>query len=238
MAETAFSVPSSPDRAADLHLALRLEGLTIAWMTVEAGVAMATGHAAHSLALEAFGVDSLIELISAGVLLWRLLVELQSDRAVSEAIERRAGRIGGLLLFGLAVWVLASGIHSLWTRQGQDFSPAGLVLVGVAIPIMAVLAKGKLRLADRLGSRALRADAVEALTCGYLSFVVLIALVAQLALHAWWVAGSSALLLVPFLLREAWEAWRDEPCCDAHADACRGGRTWPACAHGLWRRPR
>ncbi len=90
---------------------------------------------------------------------------------------------------------------------------AGLAVAGAAIPIMYGLAKSKLRMADRLGSRALRADAIESLTCGYLSVVVVVALLAQLLVGAWWVSGASALVLVPFLLREAREAWQQDHCC-------------------------
>ncbi len=99
-------------------------------------------------------------------------------------------------------------------HASQHFTLAGLVLTGAAIPIMYGLAKAKLRLAGRLGSHALRADAVESITCGYLSAVVFVALAAQWLLGAWWVAAAGALVLVPFLLHEAREAWTGDPCDD------------------------
>lgn len=208
------SIASQPsDRLADVNWALRLEWLTLAWMTVEAGVAIGAGVAAHSLVLEAFGADSIIELLSAGVLVWRLRVELRSAASFPESVERRARRIGGFLLFALSVCVMAAAIRTLWMREGQDFTITGLLLTGAAIPVMYILAKSKLRMAGRLGSGALRADAVESLTCGYLSVVVFVALLAQLLLGAWWLSGASALVLVPFLLREAREAWEGDECC-------------------------
>jgi divalent metal cation (Fe/Co/Zn/Cd) transporter len=161
-----------------------LEWLTITWMTVEAVVALGAGVAAHSLVLEAFGADSVIELMSAGVLIWRLRVELKNGTSFSEATEHRASRIGGGLLFALSAYVTVGAIYGLWRRQGQDFTIAGLLVTGAAIPAMAFLARGKLKIADRIGSRALRADAVESLTCGYLSVVVFVALVAQLLRRA------------------------------------------------------
>jgi divalent metal cation (Fe/Co/Zn/Cd) transporter len=200
-------------RLSDVNAALRLEWLTFAWMIVEAVVAIGAGVSAHSLVLEAFGADSVIELLSAGVLVWRLRIELQTQASFPERIEHRASRIGGGLLFALSAFVATGAIHSLWTRQGQEFSIIGLVVTGAAIPIMYGLAKNKLRLADRLGSRALRADAMESLTCGYLSVVVVIALLAQWFVEAWWVSGASALALVPLLLRDAREAWRQDHCC-------------------------
>jgi divalent metal cation (Fe/Co/Zn/Cd) transporter len=200
-------------RLADVNSALRLEWLTLAWMIVEAVFAIGAGVAAHSLVLEAFGADSVIELLSAGVLVWRLRVELESQAAFPESVEQRASRVGGALLFALSTYVTIGAIHSLWTRQGQEFTTVGLTVTAAAIPIMYGLAKNKLRIADRLGSRALRADAMESLTCGYLSVIVVVTLLAQVLVDAWWVSGAGALVLVPFLLREAREAWRQEHCC-------------------------
>ena len=102
------------ERAALIGEAFRLEWLTIGWMTIEAVIALAAGIGAGSLVLVAFGLDSVIELISAGVLMWRLSTELRHGQAFSEAAERLASRIGGLLLFALATYVvLAAGWKSL-----------------------------------------------------------------------------------------------------------------------------
>ncbi len=200
-------------RLSDVNSALRLEWLSLAWMAVEAVVAIGAGLAAHSLVLEAFGADSVIELLSAGVLVWRLRVELRSQGSFPERVERRASRIGAVLLWALGAYVTVGAIRSLWMRQGQEFSAVGLAVTGAAIPIMYGLARNKLRIAARLGSRALRADAAESLTCGYLSAVVVVALLAQWLVGAWWISGVSALALVPFLLREAREAWQQDQCC-------------------------
>jgi divalent metal cation (Fe/Co/Zn/Cd) transporter len=203
-----------PARAAQPDLvrrAIRLEWVTAGWMLIEAAVAIGSGVAAHSLSLIAFGADSLIELASAGVLLWRLNVEIRQGAEFPESIERRASRIGGALLFVLAAYVAASAAYGFWSREGQDFSVPGLVVTGLAIPIMWWLAKAKIRIADQIGSRALRADAVESLTCGYLSGVVLIGLVVQLLMPGWWWIDSVASLGITILLvREGREAWESE----------------------------
>src|SRR5271165_222598 len=145
------------ERAGLIGEAFRLELLTIGWMTIEAVVALAAGIGAGSLVLVAFGLDSVIELISAGVLKWRLSTELRHGQAFSEAAERLASRIGGVLLFILATYVVVAAGWNLWDRRGQEFSLAGLVLTILAIPIM-----------DKLCSPALRTDAVESITCGWL----------------------------------------------------------------------
>ena len=201
-------------RAALIQRAFRLEGLTIIWMMVETAVAISAGIVAHSLLLFAFGIDSVIEIVSACSLVWRLSVELHRGRAFSEAAERRASRIAGALLFVLALYVVAGAGWGLWRHLGAEFSTPGLILTVAAIPIMYVLSRQKLAVAEQLGSRALRADAVESITCGWLSFVVVIGLVAQLALGAWWVDSVASLAIVYFLIKEGREAWNGGECCD------------------------
>ena len=197
-------------RAALVREAFRLEYLIVVWMIIEAGVAIGSGIAARSVTLLAFGVDSVIELASAAVLIWRLTVELRNGQSFAEAAERTASRVGGALLLSLAAYVVLAAGWSLWTRQGQDFSWLGLAVSLAAIPIMWVLSRRKLRIAEALGSRALRADAVESITCGWLSAVVVLGLLAQLLFGAWWIDAVSSLAIVWLLVREGREAWRGE----------------------------
>jgi divalent metal cation (Fe/Co/Zn/Cd) transporter len=208
--------PSAPtsDRSALIRQAFWLEAVTIAWMVVEAAVAIGSGIAAGSLVLIAFGIDSLIELASAAVLVWRLTVELRHGQRFAEAAERTASRICGALLFALAAYVVLAAGWKLWMREGAEFSGPGLAVTVLAIPIMYVLAKRKLQVAEALGSRAQRADAVESITCGWLAFVVVAALVAQLLIDAWWLDAVASLAVVWFLVREGREAWEGEECCD------------------------
>lgn len=203
----------SGDREALIRQAFRLEWLTIGWMTVEAIVALGSGLVAGSLVLIAFGLDSLIELASAGVLIWRLRVELRHGDRFSEEIERMASRIAGGLLLGLAVYVTIAAAWSLWTRTGEAFSWPGLIVALAAIPSMRYLAHRKIAVAKKLGSRALRADAMEAVTCGWLSFVVVISMAAQWAVGAWWIDGVASLAIVWLLVKEGREAWAGRECC-------------------------
>ena len=220
MTEDCCAAPAAsavlPDRTRQnlIREAFRLEWFTVAWMTIEAVIAIAAGVAAHSISLTAFGIDSLIELASAGVLIWRLSVELKHGRAFSEDAERTASRIAGGLLFALAAYVVAAAAWGLWSREGEAFSWLGLIVAALAMPIMYLLAKRKLAVAAQLGSRALRVDAVEAITCGWLSFVVVIGLLAQLAFRAWWIDSVTSLAILWFLIKEGREAWAGEDCCD------------------------
>jgi divalent metal cation (Fe/Co/Zn/Cd) transporter len=202
------------NRTALIRQAFWLEYLTLGWMVIEAAIGIGAGLAAGSLVLTAFGIDSLIELASAGVLIWRLTVELRHGQSFAESAERSASRIGGALLFALAAYVVASAGWKLWTGMGGEFSWPGLVVSATAIPVMYGLSRRKLHLAGILGSRSLRADAVESLTCGWLAFVVIAALVAQWGLGAWWIDPVASLAIVWFLIREGREAWAGEDCCE------------------------
>jgi divalent metal cation (Fe/Co/Zn/Cd) transporter len=151
-----------------------------------------------------------IELASAGVLIWRLSTEMRFGREVSEGAERIARRIAGGLLFALAAYVVGAAGWSLWRGEGEAFSWPGLAVALLSIPIMLVLARRKLALADQLGSRALRADAAESAACLWLSVVVVVGLVAQLAFGIWWIDAVTSLAIVWFLVNEGREAWEIE----------------------------
>ena len=210
-----MSVAKIEDRVYLVRQAFWLEWLTIAWMLIEAAVALWSGYVAHSITLLAFGLDSVIELISAGILVWRLIVELQNGRTFSESAEQRASKMGGALLFALAAYVVISAAWSLWTQRAEEFSVSGLLVALVAIPTMYLLAKRKIAIAEQIGSRALRADAVELITCGWLSVMVVVGLAAQYLTGAWWVDFVTSLGIVWFLVKEGREAWAGEECCDS-----------------------
>ena len=203
-------VDFDPQRQRLIRQAFRLEWLGAGWMAIEAAVAVASGIAARSITLIAFGLDSVIELSSAGVLIWRLSQELRFGREISAAAERTARQIAGGLLFVLAAYVVAAAGWSLWRGEGETFSWAGLGVALLSIPVMLVLARRKLALADQLGSAALRADGAESVACLWLSLVVVIGLFAQLAFGAWWIDGVTSLAIVWFLVKEGREAWETE----------------------------
>jgi divalent metal cation (Fe/Co/Zn/Cd) transporter len=195
-----------------IRTAFVLEWITLIWVTLEAAVGIWAAIEARSTSLMAFGIDSVIEAISASVLIWRLNVELRHGAAFSEDAERVASRVSAVLLFALAAYVVASAAWSLWTRQGEQFTAAGLAITVATIPVMYFLARRKIAIAEQIGSRALRADAVETLTCGWLSFVVVIGLSAQLAIGAWWIDSVTSLAIVYVLVKESREAWAVEDC--------------------------
>ncbi|MCL4534638.1 MAG: cation transporter [Bacteroidetes bacterium] len=206
---------STKRRRSDLRRGLFIEGVTIAWMVVEAVVALAVGVMARSGAALAFGLDSLIELASAGVLIWRLRAEFGAAMPDEiEAAERRAGRLVGGALFALAGYTVFQSAVTLLLRIEPERSLVGIGLALAALVGMPILARVKRNVASSIGSAALRGDAACSITCAYMAA----ALLAGLALNAlfgwWWADPISALGIVYFLIREGREAWSGDECCD------------------------
>jgi len=205
-------------RSEDVRLALCLTYITLVWMTIEGAASLLLGWASKSLLLEAFGIDSVVELFSAAVLLWRLKVEASGRATLQhvDLVERRAARLVGYSLYALVVYVvLNSGYGLLIAKRITDTHESSWgILIGLVAKIgMPILAGYKLKVAARLNSRALRADAVESITCGYLSIVLIIGLAATLLLGWWWLDSVAALALIPFLIKEARAAISGDECC-------------------------
>ena len=157
-----------------------------------------------------FGLDSIIEVISGVIVLWRLRVELGgADPAESERAERRALFFVGLSFVALAGYILYESGRKLWLRERPEESVAGLVLAGLSLVIMPALAVAKRRVGRRLRSRALAADAKETAVCSYLSLMLFLALGLNAWLGWWWADPLAALAMLPLLISEGSEALRE-----------------------------
>ncbi len=211
----------TPTRAADIALALRLTYVSLAWMLAEGGAALWLGARSRSLLLEGFGLDSVLEMASAGVLLWRLRAEAGAfaSEAQTETAERRAARLVGFGLYALAAGIVAGAGYGLFAHYQTDTRESvwGIAIGLVAKVGMPILAGMKLKVAARLNSRALRADAMEAITCGYLSIVLIAGLAATRLFGWWWLDSIASLALVPFLVKEGREAVTGECLCKEKA---------------------
>lgn len=197
-------------RAQDVRYGVRLEVFTVLWMTVEAIVSIGAGILAGSLLLTAFGFDSVIELVSGGVLLWRLAVEARGgDTERVEGSERRAAMMVALALALLCVYVCASAIYGLLTSSKAEGSPVGISIAAAATIVMPGLGLWKRRLAARLNSGALRGDAASSFTCGYMAATVLAGLVLNALFHWWWAEDVAALVFLFWLVGETREAFEE-----------------------------
>jgi divalent metal cation (Fe/Co/Zn/Cd) transporter len=205
-------------RTRTLARALRLEYLTVGWNVVEGVVAIAAALAAGSVALLAFGIDSVVECASGAILIWRLRAErTAADHAAVERLDRRAHQLVGASLFALAAWVVFDASHSLWTGERPEPSLVGIVLLIVSIAAMGWLARAKRRAAAALGSRALEADSFQTSACFWLSVIGLAGVGLNAALGWWWADPVAALGIALLLVSEGREGLRGERCCD---DAC------------------
>jgi divalent metal cation (Fe/Co/Zn/Cd) transporter len=194
-----------PSGTSDLrrHLLL-LQSVTIAWMLLEClGSALAATRA-HSLPLAAFGADSLIELLSAAV----VLLPLGGRRLSADT----AARLAGGLLFLLASVVALLAAFAAHARLVPDRSYLGIAITLGALLVMPVLAILKRRQANATHNRALAADAVQSATCAYLAAITLLSLLLQAIHPLWWIDLAAIACLIPLLLVEAQRAWKGQPC--------------------------
>lgn len=184
----------------------RLEYFTIAWNCAEALVAIVSGVMAGSIALVGFGLDSVIEVGSGSVLLWRLRDERR---------ERRALQLVGVSFLALAAYVLVESVRDLWGHEAPERSLPGIAIAAAAVLVMPLLARAKRRVAGRLDSRAMHADSRQTELCAYLSAILLVGLVLNAALGWWWADPIAGIVMVPIIAHEGREALRGERCCEA-----------------------
>jgi divalent metal cation (Fe/Co/Zn/Cd) transporter len=196
-------------REALVRRGVALEGFTLSWMTVEAGVAVAAGIAAGSVALLAFGIDSVIELVAAFVVLQAFRAE-QAGRTGGSDREQRALRVIGVTFFLLAAYIVADAGYTLIADSKPESSAAGIAVTAAALVVMPVLGAAKRRTGNALGSPMLLADAAESLFCAYLSAAVLIGLLLNAAFGWWWADPVAALAVVPLVIKEGLEALEGE----------------------------
>jgi divalent metal cation (Fe/Co/Zn/Cd) transporter len=179
------------------------------WMLAEAAVAVTAGIIAGSLALTSFGFDSIIELISATLVLGRLRAELKGNHA-NEMAERRVLRIIAVTFFVLAAYVLAGSAIDLAARSHPERSPIGIGLTIASLLVMPLLGWRKRRVGSALHNPLVLADAAETILCATLAATTLLGLVLFAAL-GWWQADPIAALAVAyFAVREGREAWHGE----------------------------
>jgi divalent metal cation (Fe/Co/Zn/Cd) transporter len=194
-------------RPAAVTLAIRLEVATVVWMAAEAAIALIAGVIARSVLLAAFGFDSMIELLSGLVLLWRLSAEVRGGGVERvERAEHTTARASAALLLALCAFVVVSSAVGLLAGFKPEGSFLGIGIAAVAVVAMPALAFGKSRANRLIGSASLRADIAETVTCAYMAGVTLLGLALSMALGLWWFQYLFALALLIWLVPETREA--------------------------------
>jgi divalent metal cation (Fe/Co/Zn/Cd) transporter len=200
--------------AGDRRWAWSLTALTIGWNSLEAAVSIGSGIVAGSIALVGLGMDSVVEVASALIIAWRLSHH-GFEHAANERAEQRAVRLIALSFFAIAMYVVVEAATTLLgLREEPQHSPLGLAITALSLIVMPSLAWAKRRVAGRMGSVALKADAAETQLCTYLSAVVLLGLAANTFLGWWWMDPVAGLVVAGLAVREGREAWTSGELCD------------------------
>ena len=181
--------------------AVRLEWFTITWNVIEAVVSVGAGIAAGSIALVGFGFDSSIEGFAATVVLWQLRGTEDEER------RERALKLIAITFFVLAAYVIFESVRDLVTSSEPETSTVGILVAVVSIIVMPTLGFAKKRVAEKMGSAVLRADAAETFLCAWLSVILLAGLVLNATVGWWWADPVAALGIAWLALREGREAW-------------------------------
>lgn len=203
---------SIAERAAIAKQGKRLEYFTIGWNTLEGVVAVVAGAMAGSVSLVGFGVDSFIEVTSGASLLWRMSVD--ADERRREKTEQITLQIVGVCFLALAAYVIYEAAGDLFKRNAPEHSIPGIVLACVSLVVMPLLSRAKRKVARRLNSAAMNADARQTEFCTYLSAILLGGLVLNAAFGLWWADPLAGLIMVPIIAKEGIDGLRARACCN------------------------
>ena len=211
MNSTRVEGPAS--RAAHVRTGVMVQYLSIGWTLLEAVVGLSAGLFTGSIALVGFGLDSVIEIVSSGFLLWRLKADQHEE--LRERKESQALRGVAWCFFALAAYVMFEAVKSLIRHELPEKSVIGLCLATACVVVMPILARAKRRTSLQIGSRALAADSRQSDICAYLSVILLIGLALNALFGWWWADPVAAVLMVPIIIREGYQALCGKACCES-----------------------
>ncbi len=208
--------PSDSGGLRSLHKkALYLSIFTVAYNFIEGIVSIAAGAAAVSFALIGFGLDSFVESLSGGVMIWRFGGRGELSKEEEERREARALKLVGYTFFVLGAYVAYECLKKLILREPSEPSLIGIIIAVVSLIVMPVVFYMKYKLGKSVGSRGLVADSKQTLACCYLSLSLLAGLGLNYLYGIWWADPAAGLVIVAFLFKEGLEAVRGEHdgCC-------------------------
>ena len=208
--------PSDSGAVRSLHKkALYLSIFTVAYNFLEGIVSIAAGAAAGSIALIGFGLDSFVESLSGGIMIWRFGGRGELSKEEEERREARALKLVGYTFFVLGAYVAYECLKKLILREPSEPSIIGIIIAVVSLIVMPVVFYMKYKLGKSVGSRGLVADSKQTLACCYLSLSLLAGLGLNYLYGIWWADPAAGLVIVAFLFKEGLEAVRGEHdgCC-------------------------
>jgi divalent metal cation (Fe/Co/Zn/Cd) transporter len=212
-----LAAPSLPETTGDERqrresLAARvrlLSWVSLGYMALEGAIAVLAGVLAGSVALIGFGLDSAIEGFASAIIVWRFT----GRRIFSEAAEHRAQKLVAIQFFILAPYVGFESVKALVGGEHADVTWLGIGLSATSVIVMPYLGIAKQRLADQLGSAATKGEGRQNVLCAYLAGALLLGLLGNALVGAWWLDPVIGLLIAGVAVREGVEAWRGEGCC-------------------------
>ena len=194
-----------------LRLARRAKWLSwasLGYMGLEGLAAIVAGIVAGSIALIGFGIDSAIEGFASVVIVWRFT----GSRSLSEAAERKAQKLVAIQFFVLAPYVAIEAVRTLVNGSYPDESMVGIALAAVSVVVMPLLGRAKQGIGRRIGSSATASEGKQNLLCAYLAAALLVGLLGNALLGAWWLDPIVALFIAYVAVQEGREAWRGDAC--------------------------
>jgi divalent metal cation (Fe/Co/Zn/Cd) transporter len=203
--------PSEADRRRLAARVRLLSWLSLGYMALEGGIAILAGVLAGSIALIGFGLDSAVEGFASAIIVWRF----SGHRIFSDAAEMRAQKLVAIQFFLLAPYVGFESIRALIAGEHADVSWLGIVLSASSVVVMPYLGIAKQRLANQLGSPATKGEGRQNILCAYLAGALLVGLLGNALMGAWWLDPAVGLLIAVLAVKEGREAWRGEGCCVA-----------------------
>ncbi|MGV2953096.1 cation transporter [Glutamicibacter sp. AGC46] len=217
----------APERRDVLRRRIRIVvAITITWNVIEAVVALLAGRAASSSALIGFGLDSIVEVLSAAAVAWQFAAPDPENR------EKVALRVIAVSFFALAAYVSVDAVLSLLGLREPEHSPVGIAIAGLSLVVMPFLSWFERRTGRELGSASAVADSKQTLICTYLSAALLAGLLLNSLLGWAWADSVAALVIAVFAVREGIEAWKGDACCAAPVAVLTGERGVESCDDG------
>ena len=188
---------------------LHLEYFMLGYNILEAIASIVFGSIANSIALIGFGLDSIVESLSALVLIWRLRQHGKISVAAEEKLEKRATKFVAITFFILGLYILFESIKKLAFAEVPEHSLPGIIIAVASLIIMPILTWQKYKTGKQINSRALVADSKETLACAFLSVALLLGLGANYLFGFWQADPIVGLIIAAFLFREGWEGWKE-----------------------------
>lgn len=197
-------------RADLLRRAMSLQWLTVAHGLLEGFGALTASHGSNSVALFGFGLDAIVEVMSASIVLWRLK---SLNRGGRFGLSELAGlRLVGAGFLVLAISLLIDATRSLLFHEVPHESLLGLGVTGISVLLMPILGQIKKRVGLDLASPSMQADSKQTHFCAYLAGITLVGVACNSGLGWWWADSVAALCMVPIIGWEAIQTLRGRAC--------------------------